>query len=489
MGRYATRENEVDDLLRAEIFVDLYSVVRHSIRASVESYSIKKLEPLYSFVRAIPLEEVGATMARTQARLEMADADDVPEDDKAAIRGYNRDDCSSTEGLRDWLEKLRAALVADGSDIERPAPSEAEIGAKLDDRQRKVAALVARLTEGVPDDVVERSSEQRGRWLLAHMLDWHGRENKSVWWEYFRLRDLSTDDLLYERDGVADLTFLEPRGGTAKAPIHPYSFTPQDTDIRADDELRSVGGEKFGRVVAISLDDRTIDIKKRADTAGLHPAAVFAHSFVDTQVLADALMRIGEYVADHGMEGDGDHRAARDLLMTVTPHLRNGQLQVDGEGGLAAATRIAVELEESVFPVQGPPGAGKTFTGARMILALARQGRTVGITANSHKVIRNLLDEVRVAAREQGGGVECIQKLPDKENDLPGLRFTTDNAAFLDALNSDRHVGGATGWFWARPGRSGMRRCALRRRGRPNVASERPGCLPGRTKRRLAGRS
>jgi hypothetical protein len=44
MGRYATRENEVDNLLRAEIFVDLFAVVRHSTRASVESYSIKKLE-------------------------------------------------------------------------------------------------------------------------------------------------------------------------------------------------------------------------------------------------------------------------------------------------------------------------------------------------------------------------------------------------------------------------------------------------------------
>ena len=46
MGRYATRENELDQMLRAGIFVDLYAVVRHSIRASVESYSIKQLEPL-----------------------------------------------------------------------------------------------------------------------------------------------------------------------------------------------------------------------------------------------------------------------------------------------------------------------------------------------------------------------------------------------------------------------------------------------------------
>lgn len=451
MGRYATRENEVDDLLRAEIFVDLFSVVRHAVRASVESYSIKKLEPLYAFTRSVPLDEVGATMARTQARLEMADAAGVPEGDKAAIRGYNKDDCASTKALRNWLEEVRANLIAGGAQIERPALSEAEIGAELDDRQKKIAALVVRLTEGVPDDVAQRSAEQQGRWLLAHMLDWHGREKKSVWWEYFRLRDLSAEDLLHERDGLADLEFLEPCGGTAKAPVHRYRFALQDTDIRVDDELRSVGGEKLGRVVAISLDDRTIDIKKRSDTARLHPEAIFAHSFVDTQVLADSLMRIGEHVADFGIRGDSDYRAARDLLMALAPRLKKGQLQVDGESPVAAATRIAVDLDESVFPVQGPPGAGKTFTGARMIVALAREGRTIGVTANSHKVIRNLLDEVGVASREQGNVVQCLQKLSDKEDDRPGLKFTTDNSAFLDGLNSDCKIGGATAWFWARP--------------------------------------
>jgi predicted RecB family nuclease len=455
MGRYATRENEVDNLLRAEIFVDLFSVVRHGIRASVESYSIKKLEPLYSFVRTVPLEDVGRVMARTQARLEMADAAGVPELDKAAIKGYNRDDCASTRALQAWLETLRTHLIAKGAIIDRPAPATSEISVELDQWQRKVAALVARLTDGVPDDVGERSAEQQARWLLAFMLDWHGREKKAVWWEYFRLRDLSAEDLLHERAGLADVTFLKQVGGTAKAPVHRYQFALQDTDIRVEDDLRSIGGDKFGRVVGISLDNRTIDIKKRGDSAGLHPEAVFAHNFVDTQVLADSLMRIGEYVADHGMEGEGDHRAARDLLMAIVPRLRGQELQREGEGALQAAIRIALNLESSVFPVQGPPGAGKTYTGARMICALAREGKTVGITANSHKVIRNLLDGVLAAASEQACPIGCIQKISDKEDDLPGLRFTTDNAAFLDALSSDCQVGGGTAWFWARPDASG----------------------------------
>ncbi|OKO67423.1 TM0106 family RecB-like putative nuclease, partial [Bradyrhizobium sp. AS23.2] len=451
MGRYATRENDLDNLLRAETFVDLYSVVRHAIRASVESYSIKKLEPLYSFTRSVPLEDISAVLARTQARLEVADHAGIPEEDKTAIKGYNRDDCVSTEGLRNWLEVLRGRLVAGGTAIARPVPAAAEISPELDAWQKRVAAVGARLIEGVPDDADERTAEQKARWLLASLLDWHGREKKAVWWEYFRLRDLSAEDLLHERDGLAGLEFLGTVGGTPKAPIHRYKFELQDTDIRSKDELMSLGGEKFGKVVAISLDERTIDVKKRKDTATFHPEAVFAHSLVGTQILADSVMRLGEYVADNGMECDTEHRAARDLLMAVAPRLRDQNFQQSGESTLEAAIRVGLNLDRSVFPVQGPPGAGKTFTGARMICALAKHGKSVGVTANSHKVIRNLLDEVVNAANQQGQRIQCIQSVPEKEDDLPGLRFTTDNAAFLRALGTDADVGGDTAWFWARP--------------------------------------
>jgi hypothetical protein len=125
--------------------------------------------------------------------------------------------------------------------------------------------------------------------------------------------------------------------------------------------------------------------------------------------------------------------------------------QLDGEPTLTAAVRIALDLDHSVFPVQGPPGAGKTYTGARMICALARDGKRIGVTANSHKVIRNLLDEVIVAAANEGLQIHCIQKVTDKEDDLPTLQFTTKNEVALDALGGSCAVGGGTSFFWARP--------------------------------------
>src|SRR5690606_37680292 len=61
-GRYATRESELDVLLRAELFVDLHTIVRHALKASVESYSIKALEQFYGFARLQDMRE--ATMSR-----------------------------------------------------------------------------------------------------------------------------------------------------------------------------------------------------------------------------------------------------------------------------------------------------------------------------------------------------------------------------------------------------------------------------------------
>jgi uncharacterized protein len=162
-------------------------------------------------------------------------------------------------------------------------------------------------------------------------------------------------------------------------------------------------------------------------------------------------MRLGEHVAEHGIKGDGDYRAGRDLVLAKAPRLQGLPLQQEGEASLATAIRTALTLDRSVFPLQGPPGAGKTFTGARMICALAKEGKIIGITANSHKVIRNLLDEVIKAAGEERQGIQCVQKVSDDEDDLPSLTFTKDNGEFLDALGGSARVGGATAWFWARP--------------------------------------
>lgn len=447
MGRYATREDEIDRMLRGSLFVDLYTVARQSIRASVERYSIKNLEIFYDFHRAVPLDEVRSALKKLETRLELNDAAAITDESKDIVLRYNRDDCLSALRLRDWLEQIRNEMIANGATISRPAAGDPEPPPELNERQRQVAALAERLIADVPADKADRSTEQQARWILAHSLDWHRREQKSSWWEFFRLADLTPDDLLDERDGIAGLEYVGSVGGTARAPIHRYRFPPQELELREGDRLHLSQEQELGTVAAVAVESGIVDIKKRGDTAAMHPRAAFVHDQVRTGVMADALSRLGAHVADNGVAGSGAYQAARDLLLKLPPRLGEVPLQLNGETASEAAVRVATKLASGVLPIQGPPGAGKTFTAGRMICALVQAGKTVGVTANSHKVIRNLLDQVVGT----GLDVQCLQKVAEKTADVPGIRFETDNEKALAAIGTSCQVVAGTAWLWSRP--------------------------------------
>jgi predicted RecB family nuclease len=451
MGRHATRGEEIDQMLRAGLFVDLYQIVRHSVRASVENYSIKRMEPFYEFDRRTPLAIANVALANLQSRLELDDSGSISEEVKATVRSYNQDDCGSAANLRNWLETLRAKLIADGANVPRPQAGDGAPNEKVTEWLIKINALIERLTADVPADPEERDHEQQARWILANILDWHRREEKAVWWEYFRLAVLSAEDLLKERAGLSGLVFVGVAGGTARAPVHRYRFLPQGTELRGGEELRSQGGDRFGKIEIISFDNNTVDIKKRQDTVGIHPEAVFAHTYVSAKTMADALVRIGEYVASRGLRGDGPYRAARDLLLRESPRVGGQPLHRKGETTVDAATRLCEHLTGGILPIQGPPGAGKTFTGAQMICELARRGKKVGITANSHKVVGHLINATIKAADENGIELECCQKADEVGAAQHRLSFATSNEDLFAALGNGTAVAGGTAWLWSRP--------------------------------------
>jgi uncharacterized protein len=85
-----------------------------------------------------------------------------------------------------------------------------------------------------------------------------------------------------------------------------------------------------------------------------------------------------------------------------------------------------------------------------MICALVKAGKRVGITANSHKVIRNLLDKVVAAGDQSGVSIRCIQKTSEKADDVHGIRFETDNGKTLAAVGTSCQVAAGTAWLWSR---------------------------------------
>ena len=452
MGRYATRENEIDNFLRGLVFVDLFSVVRNAMLASVESYSLKKLEPFFNFERKVSLREANIALTRISAGLELDDIPSIEDDTKTVVRNYNADDCFATAALRDWLENLRSQLISQGKDVPRPAPGQEGPSEELDEQARRVQELLTRLTHDVPVDPEARTNEQQARWILALILEWHRRENKAVWWEYFRLRDLTADELVGERAAISRLTLVDTIDlSSTGIPTDRYRFEQQDTDLRGDENLKAIGGDNFGKAITVSTDARTIDIKKTKKTKDIHPEAVFAHTVFNSKEQAASLFRLGEYVAENSIEGEGPFKSARALLLREPPNLKDQDIQKDGESAFEAAMRICDHLDAGILPVQGPPGTGKSYTGARMICSLVQQGKKVGISANSHKVIRNLIDKVIEAATEMQINVNCIQKPKETEPNQASLFFAMKNEEVYAALAAGAaQVAGATHFLWSR---------------------------------------
>jgi predicted RecB family nuclease len=460
MGRYATRESSLDAHLRGGRFIDLYAVVKQALRAGIERYSIKNLEPLYGFPRAVKLDAARRGLRAFEYALAMGDVNAITPDVRATVEGYNRDDCISTLRLRDWLESLRRGEIEKGHAIPRPEAKPSEPSDALTEHQQRIEALRAQLLSGI-DGIPVANTTEHARWLLAHLLDFHRRENKAGWWKYYALCESNDEELLDEKEAVSGLIYDQRievvlRANSTKptgSVIDRYRYPPQEMEIRRGHELKSRDKFKFGDVVAVDRDARLIDVKKGTKQAENHPAALFAHTHISTKVLEEAIVSIGELVAEANA-CKGASGIARALLLRESPKLASGIFcQPKNESGSDFAVDIVGQLRDTVLAIQGPPGSGKTYTGARMICALVAQGKRVGIMASSHKVIANLLSGVSKESTKDGLYVRIAQKTSGDDAEAPpdGITRVADNDEALRLLvDCEADVLGGTAFMWAR---------------------------------------
>lgn len=447
MGRFATREDEVDDLFRLGVFVDLYRVVRQGLRAGVEGYSIKNLEPLYGYTRRVDLRAATENLIAFEASLE----DRTAHDDSRAqdvIAGYNEDDCRSALALRDWLERCREELRARlGDQIPRPRVEE-EAHATEDP---EVTRIRSALLNGIPDDEAMRTPADEVKLLVANLVDWHRREAKPGWWRYFHLRTLSDDELVNESDAIGGLRGGELVDTIKRSVIRRFTFPPQDHGFASGDTAFDPATGKGWGVWSLDEETGTIELKIGKDHSGPVPRALIEGGPFDTRSLAGRLRALGDRVASEGLTGDD---AATALLLRRRPRsdgLPDGPLRGDAEDATNAAIRLVVNLRDSYLPIQGPPGTGKTFTAAEQVCELVGLGRSVGITGPSHAVIHNLLDAV-VAHADQRGLPLRVGQRADEDNPFLHSRATRMSyPEFESALaGGNLDVAAGTIFMWAR---------------------------------------
>jgi predicted RecB family nuclease len=454
MGVHGTREAEVDQLLRGGVFVDLYQVVRQGMRVSQESYSIKQLEPLYMPPREGAIKDAGSSIVAYERWLQSRDASLLD-----SIAAYNEDDCVSTWKLRDWLEERRIDLAnSTGAELPRPEPRQPEPSETQTEAQARVQALVDALTVDVPDDPSARTDEQQARWLLAQLLSWHRREDKPAWWAYFERQRLTEEELIEDSEAIGGLTYDGVHAEVARSLVHRYRFDPsQDHKILVGASPHDPQTAKpVGEVVALDPVRGYVHLKRGKASKVPHPRALIPEPPIDTRILRQALERLAAWVVENGIDAPGPYRAARDLLLGRPPRI-NGSAAIEplvraDETPADAARRLVASLDQTYLPIQGPPGSGKTYTGARMVLDLVKQGRRVGITAFSHKAIGNLLDEVARHARQEGIPVRALQKASEADRcSSPDVKSTESNADVETALQVGTvDVIAGTCWLFAR---------------------------------------
>jgi uncharacterized protein len=444
---FASREEEVDMLLRAEKFVDLFTVCRGAIRTSERDMSLKTLEHFFAPKREEDVKAAGESIVyyhhwRDSGEQAFLDS----------ILAYNRVDCENTEGLRDWLLKLRP----DGLpwwQKDTPVPLTPE-KLQVRDELERIRAEVRELA------LTSQHFDTPVRELLAHTVDFHRRAKKPAQWAIFDRCDAEAHELIDDLECIGSIA----PSGTAwlrqdkRSMVARYSFPPQETKLRVgSDVLHAPTRMKLGRVFDLDTGRGWVEVKRQLKPGEQFPedGSIIAGWPLDDTVLEGAVRRTVTALA-----AARKPPAIVDLLERGAPRLvdwEGGPLVKAGESLMEAATLRCLAMDESMLFIQGPPGAGKTHTSAHVILALIAAGKRVGVTSNSHKAINNLLTKLEEIAAAEGVTFNGVKKCSAQDHDsfLNGdlIEDTTDNET---VELGGWHVIGGTAYLFARPEMAGM---------------------------------
>jgi uncharacterized protein len=453
MGLHGTREAQVDNLLRSQKLVDLFAVVRHAILTSEPRYSIKNLETFYmKGERSADVKNAGASIIYYEAWKKTQDPNTLEQ-----IRQYNEEDCRSTKLLHDWLLDLRAKDMpwydpnfeqVEEVDLEKKAKI-AEIEAA---RERYRLALV----QPLPEDFALRTKENNVRQLLFDLLDFYRREDKPTFWKMYDRKEKDLEDLLEDLDCLAGLTLdiTHPVVSEARSFIVTYRYPEQDHRILVDDACQDAETlMNIGKVVSFSQDAYLVKIKvgpsAMKEWNGNPPTSlsIAASKYVDKKVLQAALVR---YV-DSQIARQPNYQALTAFLHrdfpAITGKSQGKPIVEDGQEAGDAAIKLIHALDNSYLFIQGPPGAGKTYTGSQAIVSLLKAGKRVAVSANSHKAIVNLLNAVEEVAIEQNFTFRGVKKGSDGPDGMAGSIIQNNNTE--DVYDGAYQLVGGTAWALA----------------------------------------
>jgi predicted RecB family nuclease len=431
-AQHGTREEELDELLRREVFVDLFKVVRQSLRISYDSYSIKNVREFFMRAEA---ELVGGEDSIVVYEQWVAERDQALLD---RIERYNAEDVDSNLRLRDWL-------------LERKAEAEGRFAVEIPWRQ----APELRIPKEETAALLGERAELRERLLATgdpalelggELLEYHRREAKPVWWWYFRRCDMTQEELVEDSESIGA---LEPDGSEpvedGKSLVYGFRFPVQQHKLDPGDEVHDPLERWFaGRITELDSVAGTLKLRRGPSLEEKPlPKALIPGGAWRTDAQKDALARFARSL----LVGDSRYPHLEKVLRREPPL---GGVRVQRES-LDEMRDLVAEVEGSYLFVQGPPGAGKTWTGARLITHLVATGRRIAIASQSHKAIHKLLSEIEAAALADGISFRGVKKSTGENEDTiyEGPLVTSEPDADV-IFEADHELVAGTSWLLTR---------------------------------------
>ncbi len=435
--RYAVCEEQLDNLLRNRKFIDLYQVVRESMRTSEPGYSLKNLETFYMHERADAVTTATDSIV-VYNEWRITDDDELLQE----ISDYNEMDCVSTRLLRNWLLTLKPPNAPCFNDL--PQYAEGEV-LQRKDWEIEYEKYQSRL--GVTGENPPPTNER-----LSHLLEFHNREAKTQWWSIFERQNKLEDELIDDIECLGGLRQIDFPVPEKRSLIYSYRFPSQDYKLKIGTQAYYIALlENAGTIVDIDEDNRIVSIKrgKRKDPLPEN-LSIGPSGPIDTEIIRSAIYRY----SDHVLEKPNINRPATELLARNVPRIQGkqpGEAVITSDDLESDALQAIAALENSYLFIQGPPGAGKTYISSCIIVDLIKRKKKIGITSNSHKAIHNLLKKVENIAAEKGVRFHGIKKASDSNDES---RF---NGKFIRSVTKtgnmslDANLFAGTAWAFADP--------------------------------------
>ncbi|CAH0992154.1 hypothetical protein SIN8267_02270 [Sinobacterium norvegicum] len=461
MGRYGVCEYEVDQLLRNEVFVDLYKIVKGGVLLGEPRYSIKNVEHLYRGKRETEVGNGGDSVVVYEQWRELnqrGEQGDTWETSKILndIRDYNIDDCDSTQELVDWLRQQQANHGINYKG--KTEVTEPDVKEEVTERTQLRDRLLERVLSELESDPRKAALTEN----LAWVLEFHRREAKPIFWRLFERLGLSHIELMDDLDCLAccERTEREPFKPTPRARnmAYEYRFDPSQEFKGAQKQFYLLGVEtEDGNTAKVTfvrdesdLENGLIVLQSKEEPPTI--ISLVPDEYVNPNPIPQAIdLSVSEYESGQLIPGQS---AIIDFLSRSKPRI-NGHNEGPIAPSHAPGERLQQiihaisNLESSYLTIQGPPGAGKSYTGKHVIAELMKSGARVGIASNSHKAINNLLLSTAKYCKEEGiAATFCCTK--DNEPELVDYEVAIlKNNELVNHIQPSSVVG-TTAWGFAR---------------------------------------